>query len=197
MTSTTPFSQGKQREKAERLRFGRFFYRFPNGESGADVYDRITSFQNTMIRDVNAGRFASNCSLVLVTHGLALRVFLMSWFHWTGERSCVLRSRHGSAFIYYVLPAPFPSRSHDILSTPSANVVRAVDQFLRVYNPANATPVILDRNYYGWDLTPQGTSWIHTKALYTVSRSARERVRGITDDMCYCNYLHRQGARRF
>lgn len=33
-------AEGKKREKAERLRFGRFFYRFPNGESGADVYDR-------------------------------------------------------------------------------------------------------------------------------------------------------------
>ena len=33
-------TEGKKREKAERLRFGRFFYRFPNGESGADVYDR-------------------------------------------------------------------------------------------------------------------------------------------------------------
>ena len=31
---------GKAQEKSERLRFGRFFYRFPNGESGADVYDR-------------------------------------------------------------------------------------------------------------------------------------------------------------
>jgi broad specificity phosphatase PhoE len=31
---------GKDREKLERLRFGRFFYRFPHGESGADVYDR-------------------------------------------------------------------------------------------------------------------------------------------------------------
>ena len=31
---------GKAAEKSERLRFGRFFYRFPNGESGADVYDR-------------------------------------------------------------------------------------------------------------------------------------------------------------
>lgn len=37
--------EGKKREKAERMRFGRFFYRFPNGESGADVYDRITNFQ--------------------------------------------------------------------------------------------------------------------------------------------------------
>lgn len=29
-------------EKAVRMLYGRFFYRFPNGESAADVYDRIT-----------------------------------------------------------------------------------------------------------------------------------------------------------
>lgn len=29
-------------EKTVRRLYGRFFYRFPNGESAADVYDRIT-----------------------------------------------------------------------------------------------------------------------------------------------------------
>ena len=29
--------------KETRLRFGRFFYRFPEGESAADVYDRVSS----------------------------------------------------------------------------------------------------------------------------------------------------------
>eukprot|EP01023_Acetabularia_acetabulum_P068482 TRINITY_DN9721_c1_g1_i1.p1 TRINITY_DN9721_c1_g1~~TRINITY_DN9721_c1_g1_i1.p1 ORF type:complete len:443 (-),score=52.55 TRINITY_DN9721_c1_g1_i1:1693-3021(-) len=76
----------KQREKEERLRFGRFFYRFPNGESGADVYDRITIFEDHLVRDINAGRFGRNTTLVLVTHGLALRVFLMRWFHWTVDQ---------------------------------------------------------------------------------------------------------------
>lgn len=79
-------AEGKQNEKAERLRFGRFFYRFPNGESGADVYDRMTIFEDHMIRDINAGRFTDNTSLVLVTHGLALRVFLMRWFHWSVDQ---------------------------------------------------------------------------------------------------------------
>jgi len=37
-------------------------------------------------RDINAGRFADNTSLVLVTHGLALRIFLMRWFHWTVDQ---------------------------------------------------------------------------------------------------------------
>jgi hypothetical protein len=36
-----------------------------------------------MVRDINAGRFSGNDSLVLLTHGLSLRIFLMRWFHWT------------------------------------------------------------------------------------------------------------------
>ena len=27
----------------------------------------------------------SNCGLLLVTHGLTLRIFLMRWFHWSVE----------------------------------------------------------------------------------------------------------------
>lgn len=77
----------KRKEMAERLEFGRFFYRFPNGESGADVYDRITIFEDHLVRDINAGRFAQgNTNLVLVTHGLALRIILMRWFHWTVDQ---------------------------------------------------------------------------------------------------------------
>ena len=38
-----PVSTAKALEQ-EREKVGRFFFRFPNGESGADVYDRATSF---------------------------------------------------------------------------------------------------------------------------------------------------------
>ena len=75
--------EGKKAEKAERLRFGRFYYRFPNGESGADVYDRMTLFEDHLIRDINAGRFVEDTNIVIVTHGLTLRIFLMRWFHWS------------------------------------------------------------------------------------------------------------------
>ena len=43
----------------------------------------VTIFEDHMVRDINAGRFSSNSSLVLLTHGLSLRIFLMRWFHWT------------------------------------------------------------------------------------------------------------------
>jgi len=36
-------------EKALRQLYGRFFYRFPNGESAADVYDRITGNIDTHV----------------------------------------------------------------------------------------------------------------------------------------------------
>lgn len=48
-------AEEKLRLMAERKEFGRFFYRFPNGESGADVYDRITIFEDHFIRGINAG----------------------------------------------------------------------------------------------------------------------------------------------
>jgi len=35
----------------ERKAFGRFYYRFPKGEAGFDVYSRVTSFISTVLRD--------------------------------------------------------------------------------------------------------------------------------------------------
>nr|GMD05583.1 phosphoglycerate mutase-like protein at74 [Ipomoea batatas] len=79
-------------EKAVRKRYGRFFYRFPNGESAADVYDRITGFRETLRNDIDIGRFqppgeqSPNMNLIIVSHGLTLRVFLMRWYKWTVEQ---------------------------------------------------------------------------------------------------------------
>ena len=42
-----PLSSPQQERKA----FGRFYYRFPNGEAGFDVYSRVTSFISTVLRD--------------------------------------------------------------------------------------------------------------------------------------------------
>ncbi|CAA0838177.1 Phosphoglycerate mutase-like protein AT74 [Striga hermonthica] len=79
-------------QKAARKLYGRFFYRFPNGESAADVYDRITGFRETLRSDIDIGRFqppgeqSPNMNLVIVSHGLTLRVFLMRWYKWTVEQ---------------------------------------------------------------------------------------------------------------
>ncbi|CAM8921046.1 unnamed protein product [Rhodiola kirilowii] len=76
--------------KETREKFGRFFYRFPEGESAADVYDRVSSFLESLWRDIDYGRLrrdtACELNLVIVSHGLAARVFLMKWFKWTVEQ---------------------------------------------------------------------------------------------------------------
>ena len=73
---------------------GRFYYRRPTGESGADVYDRCVSFwhdllngrvfqfQNKMFSATQGGR---DDALVIVTHGLTMRILLMSYFQWSPQ----------------------------------------------------------------------------------------------------------------
>ncbi|TMX00137.1 phosphoglycerate mutase-like protein AT74H [Solanum pennellii] len=76
--------------KETRERFGRFFYRFPEGESAADVYDRVSSFLESLWRDIDMNRLHhdpnDDLNLVIISHGLASRVFLMKWFKWTVEQ---------------------------------------------------------------------------------------------------------------
>ena len=73
--------------KAERSKFGRFYFRFPTGEAGLDVYNRVSSFIPTFVRDCTqydiAGHDLDNLNIVIITHGLALRFFLMRWFQWS------------------------------------------------------------------------------------------------------------------
>ena len=38
----------------QRARFGRFFYRFPNGEAGTDVFDRMATFITYLFRTMGA-----------------------------------------------------------------------------------------------------------------------------------------------
>ena len=67
----------------ERYAYGTFYYRFPSGESGADVYDRISSFLETMHRDFEKPDYPENT--LIVSHGMTIRIFLMRWFHLSVE----------------------------------------------------------------------------------------------------------------
>lgn len=67
----------------ERQEYGIFYYRFPGGEAASDVYDRINDLLGSLHRDFEQPDFPENC--VLVTHSLAIRLFIMRWFHHTIE----------------------------------------------------------------------------------------------------------------
>ena len=70
-------------QKELRNAYGHFFYRFREGESGSDVYDRISSFMETLYRHWSRPSYAPNA--LFVTHGLTMRLFCMRWFHWSVE----------------------------------------------------------------------------------------------------------------
>ena len=63
--------------------FNTFYYRFPDGESGADVYDRVSDFFGTLHRDFEKKDYPEN--VIIITHGMTIRLFLMRWFHWSVE----------------------------------------------------------------------------------------------------------------
>ena len=81
-----------QKIENERDHVGKFYYRFPTGESGADVYDRVSLFLTTLFREIdhesNTLRY-EKChydNIVIVSHGLFIRLFLMRYFKWTVEQ---------------------------------------------------------------------------------------------------------------
>jgi broad specificity phosphatase PhoE len=78
-----PGTEETERLWRERAEYGHFFYRIPNGESGADVYDRVSSFNGSLWRRFSEDTMASVA--ILVTHGLCSRVFLMAWYHYSVE----------------------------------------------------------------------------------------------------------------
>lgn len=79
--------EGAQVEK-DRDHYGTFYFRIPDGESAADVYDRVSDFFGTLSRDFEKENFPENA--VIVSHGMSIRLFLMRWFHWTVEEFEVL-----------------------------------------------------------------------------------------------------------
>lgn len=63
--------------------YGHFYYRFKDGESCADVYDRVSDFLNTLFRDFEKPHYPPN--VIIVSHGMSIRLFMMRWFHCTVE----------------------------------------------------------------------------------------------------------------
>jgi broad specificity phosphatase PhoE len=81
----------------ERNGFSVFYYRIPDGESGADVYDRVSTFLETLHRDFQKSDYPEN--VLIVTHGMTLRLFLMRWFHWSVEEFESLHNLHNCEIV--------------------------------------------------------------------------------------------------
>ncbi|RNF00241.1 glycerolphosphate mutase [Trypanosoma rangeli] len=79
----------------ERNEFGRFYYRFPGGESSVDVGDRVSTFFDSLFRErlelysLSAmdpdGPLAlpgeDDQNVLIISHGLLIRLFIARWFY--------------------------------------------------------------------------------------------------------------------
>jgi broad specificity phosphatase PhoE len=70
-----------------RQRHGWFYYRFRGGESPADCYDRASSFLESLMRQLERKRTER---ILVVTHGLFIRCFVMRFLHLAVEDFDVL-----------------------------------------------------------------------------------------------------------
>ncbi|RHY06691.1 hypothetical protein DYB25_000094 [Aphanomyces astaci] len=103
--------------KSQRRKFGSFFYRFPSGESPADVFDRISSFLESLHR-----MFARHPqqNYILVTHGVTIRVLLMRYFKLPISHFDQMENFHNAEFI--VLEHVGCSSSFKMVKLVHANV---------------------------------------------------------------------------
>lgn len=71
-------------DEIDRMRavHGKFFYRMSGGESPADCYDRVSSFIDTMMRQIERKKASK---VLIVSHGLTIRCFVMRFLHLTIE----------------------------------------------------------------------------------------------------------------
>lgn len=60
---------------------GKFYIKFPQGESPLDVALRARQFIETLYRDINEGID----NFFIVSHGTTIRAFLLSYFHYSPE----------------------------------------------------------------------------------------------------------------
>jgi broad specificity phosphatase PhoE len=75
---------------------GHFYYRYHGGESPADCYDRVSGFLESFVRRVQKSQTRK---ALLVTHGLALRVFIMRMFRLTVEQFDAIANPHNGDII--------------------------------------------------------------------------------------------------
>eukprot|EP00485_Elphidium_margaritaceum_P004119 CAMPEP_0202690526 /NCGR_PEP_ID=MMETSP1385-20130828/5486_1 /ASSEMBLY_ACC=CAM_ASM_000861 /TAXON_ID=933848 /ORGANISM="Elphidium margaritaceum" /LENGTH=244 /DNA_ID=CAMNT_0049345797 /DNA_START=225 /DNA_END=956 /DNA_ORIENTATION=+ len=93
------------REKESRLRYGRFFYQFKEGESGLSVLLRATTFTDRLFDHFRTGYYSTRpdimWNVLIVSHGLFIRVFLKAflrrslhefqqWYNYGNCEMCIL-----------------------------------------------------------------------------------------------------------
>lgn len=70
-----------QKQFEEMNKVGEFYYRFQNGESGADVFNRACLFMEHIFREMTRIDYAKRDNIIIVTHDLFIRVFILNFLN--------------------------------------------------------------------------------------------------------------------
>ena len=84
--------------RKDRHSFGRFYYRFPKGEAGSDVYDRASQMLDVFMRQINDIEVDNGTTYLVVTHSLFMKFFLTRYFHWPIEKFEQIKSCSNADF---------------------------------------------------------------------------------------------------
>jgi broad specificity phosphatase PhoE len=78
--------------------------RCAGSQAGTDVFDRMSDFISTLFQSMDeAGDDDAVDNVILVTHGLLMRIFCMCYFKWTEAEFSQVPS-----------PAPSPARPQSV-----------------------------------------------------------------------------------
>lgn len=88
-------------QEESRMRHGWFYYRYSGGESPADVYTRCAIFINALMRKPKK-------NVVIVGHGLSLRVFIMRFMKLSVEEYTQMKNLDNCAVITICKLEDFP-----------------------------------------------------------------------------------------
>ena len=69
------------RQFKEQKEVGVFFYRFKNGESGADVHARMSIFLQYLFRRILSIDYHSWDNIVIVSHDMTIKYFIMNFMN--------------------------------------------------------------------------------------------------------------------
>lgn len=108
-----------KQKSSERRAFSYFFYRIPHGEAGTDVYDRISTFLETLYRDFDTQKEVD--TILISSHGITSLIFLMRFFHWKYEQyECVKKLENCD---YIVLELDAKTQRYAISETKSSTIL--------------------------------------------------------------------------
>jgi len=152
----------KELHKEKRV-FGQFYYRFPEGESLADVYDRASLFLESLYRQ---WEHSQEENFVLVSHGLWIHIFLMRLFGYGVDQFYHLESLHNCEII--VLQLDPATQLYEIAFTWSPGQEKQYDGMRKIKSDSKKKPNGLRTEI--WDGDP-AKELIVSKTYTTKTRS--------------------------